>query len=95
MSNFKRPHYQLNGHVMTPSTAEARALQSEHELFDALEQGLRCAQLAAKRLAYARQDSRWVQVGLLIESMEKRAKALGRRRASEHPIFAPDGTRVN
>jgi len=92
---MKKPHYAHSGVVYTPSTREARELQSEHELFDALSEGLRCAELAAKRLAYARQDSHWVQIGTLLDNIRKRCDQLGRRRASEHPIFAADGSRVN
>src|SRR5579859_119417 len=37
---MKKPHYAHSGVVYTPSTREARELQSEHELFDALSEGL-------------------------------------------------------
>ena len=86
----KRAHYSL-GETNTPSTAEARELQSEHELFDAFDQGLRCAMLAAKKIGYLRQEGRWMQIGLALDGVINMGKALGRRRQAPS-LLLPDGT---
>jgi hypothetical protein len=90
---LKKAHYGL-GAVNTPSAAEARVLQSEHELFDALEQGLRCAMLAAGKLGYVRQEGRWFLVRQQLEKMIDMAKKLGRDR-QRPPLLDVNGMRMN
>jgi len=88
-----RAHYGF-GPVYTPSASEARKLQSEHELFDALEQGLRCAMLAAGKLGYVRQEGRWFLVRQNLEQMIEVAKKLGRDKQGPS-LLLPDGTLRN
>ena len=89
----KRAHYGY-GDVYTPSAGEVRELQAEHELFDAFNEGIRCAELAAKRIGYQRQEGRWVTVGLMIERMRQQAKALGRDK-QKPPLLDINGMRMN
>ena len=80
--------------IYTPRAADARELMTEHELFDAFVEGLRCAELAAKKIAVRRAEPRWSQVGLLLDTIRKKGEALGRDKRMA-PLLNANGMRVN
>src|SRR5579859_4809641 len=91
---MSKPAHYARGPVYTPSAADARELQAEHELFDALQEGLRCAELAAKKIGHRRGNPRWMQIGFLVGNVREMAKRLGRNREGP-PLLDANGMRMN
>lgn len=73
---------------------EVANLMTEHELYNALDEGLQCAELAAKRMGYNRQEGRWFQVGVMLETIRQKCSAL-RRANKMPPLVDTNGMRMN
>ena len=66
--------------------------ENERELFEALDIGLKTGAAAAKAIALARTEARWMQISLLIANVGEKASLLrhGKRLA---PLQLPDNAK--
>ena len=73
---------------------DTQQLQNEHELVNALLDGLQCAAMAAKSLGYMRQEGRYFQIGMLLGQMRDKCVTLANSKRMPSLLDA-NGMRAN
>ena len=78
--------------ISTTAVQDIMRKENERELFEALDIGLKTGAAAAKAIALARTEARWMQISLLVHQIKDKCSVLrhGKRLA---PLQLPDNAK--